>query len=1357
MKSFALAAASLTLGFLLPLWKLARFAAGDELHSYILLMPAVGAYLVWIEKEKLPRDFTPAKKIAASFFAAGVFMTVWHWLAPRAAVSDNLAQTTLAFLLLLTGAGFWILGGAVMRAVAFPFALLGFMIPFPVFLRDVVEAGLQHGSAVVAGWMFAVSDVPVLQDSVAFRLPGISLQVAPECSGIHSTVVLFITSLVAGHFFLRSRWKRAALCLAVIPLALLRNGFRVFVLGELCTHIGPEMIDSPIHHHGGPLFFALSLLPFLLLLYWLKRSERAAQACPEKNKFAMKNTMRSVLLFAVALALVLADTGCTAKVKKAYHESRADKFFAAGQFDRAEIEYLNVLRSDNGSVKAFTRLGEIYFQQGRYQMAAPFVERASNLATNALDLRVKLAMINIAAGQFKAARYQVNFILDCNPQQDDAPLLLAQSAHTPPEFAAARARLEKLAKAGDRASIETALGTLALRENDLKTASVNLKRALEIDPKSADALEALGALFAAQNDLKGAEANFKSASDLSPVRSTKRMLYARFKLMTGDIAGAKQILEETVRQAADYVPALMGLAEISLAQKNLADCQLQLTKVLSRDPDSFDGLLLDSRLKYARGEIGGAVVTLERMAKIYPQSSRVQFQLGAAYLAAAEDTKATVALGRALELDPNFSEAVLLLSEIQVKNGNADPAIVALSKFTDPKLPQYEHARLLLADAYRLRGRVDEALAIYLALEKTSPQNPQIPLLIGSALIHDGDHARARQEFERSLALAPTNLPPLEQLVNLDLADKNFPAAMQRVAEKLKANPNKLGLHLLVAKVQLAAGQRDEAEKTLLHAAEIEPQNEAPSLLLAQFYVDGKQKDKAAQMLQAAIGKNPRNLSAQMLLAGMSEADKDYQGAAAIYEKMLQLDPKCGPALNNVAYLYSEFLGQLDRAYELAQRARDLSPFDPSTADTLGWICLKRGAYPAAVSLLQESAAKLVGQPEAIFHFGLANYMVLNEAAARTAFQNALSDGKDFRGRDECQLCLALLDIDPQSADATAITKLEQRAAEKPEDLVAQSRLAVIYQRAGKTDKAINSFEAVLKTDSKNLVALNGLAKLYETKDAAKAINYAKSAYKIAPNDVDTTHLYGRLAYQNGDYKLANTMLQNAAQRQPGNVALQFDFARAAYAFGKYFAAQTALAAAVSGGLPAPAAAEAKRMAEMLALANTPMVSAAGRVADILKAEPDYVPALMAQAKLDELAGNAAGASAACEKALAHFPDFAPAQRELAILYSRDAAKSQQAYVLAMKARDDFPGDLPLMKATGIIVFQQGDFARAVSLLKDVVAKSDADAEIFYYLGAAQAKVKDKAAAKTSLQKSLALNAVGPLADAAKKILTELK
>jgi exosortase C (VPDSG-CTERM-specific) len=232
----------------------------------------VCAYLAWQDKNKLPAA-TPAKKAAAASFLAGIFAFAVKFLLRSGSPVDYLSLTALSFVLLLTAAGFWVFGTAGMRILAFPFSMLIFFVPMPDFLREGLETGLQYGSAMVAGWFFSISDVPVLHDGLIFRLPNITLEVAQECSGIHSTMVLFITSLVAGQFFLHSPWRRAALCLFVIPLALVRNGFRVFVLGELCTHIGPQMIDSPIHHRGGPLFFALSLLPFFLLLYFLRRAE----------------------------------------------------------------------------------------------------------------------------------------------------------------------------------------------------------------------------------------------------------------------------------------------------------------------------------------------------------------------------------------------------------------------------------------------------------------------------------------------------------------------------------------------------------------------------------------------------------------------------------------------------------------------------------------------------------------------------------------------------------------------------------------------------------------------------------------------------------------------------------------------------------------------------------------------------------------------------------------------------------------------------------------------------------------------------------------------------------------------------
>lgn len=264
--------------FALPLAELVRFSFSNELHSHVILIPFVSLYLVWLQRDKLAPTSAPARRLGMSLIAFGLAAGAWYWLdlrdLPTAELQDRLSGQMLAFVLLFTGLCAWFLGRTTLRRVAFPLGFLVFMIPMPIAMVDAIESFLQHQSAGMAARFFSLAGMTYYREATFFQLPGINLQVAPECSGIRSSLALFITSLVAGYLFLRSPVKRTILAVAVIPLAIVRNGFRVFVLGELCVHVSPSMIDSPIHHRGGPIFFALSLIPFFLLLYFLTRYDR---------------------------------------------------------------------------------------------------------------------------------------------------------------------------------------------------------------------------------------------------------------------------------------------------------------------------------------------------------------------------------------------------------------------------------------------------------------------------------------------------------------------------------------------------------------------------------------------------------------------------------------------------------------------------------------------------------------------------------------------------------------------------------------------------------------------------------------------------------------------------------------------------------------------------------------------------------------------------------------------------------------------------------------------------------------------------------------------------------------------------
>lgn len=287
-KALTVFAVVLAAVFYRPLLALLEFAPHKELYSHILLIPFITGYLIWLKRRDAVPVSRPNRALAVLPLLAGASVLAlyrygrgrgWNFEA-----ADYLAVMTLAFLCFLLSGAFVFVQRNYLKSITFPVAFLIFCVPFPTFLQDGIEDFFQHGSAQVAYVMLKVAGMPALKTGTRFLLPGFPMDVQPECSGIHSSLVLFITSLVAAYLFLETPVRRWLFVLFVVPLALLRNGFRVFTLGEIGVHFYPDVLNSWFHHHGGPIFFLLSLVPlFLLLKYLMKGEARKREALANRT------------------------------------------------------------------------------------------------------------------------------------------------------------------------------------------------------------------------------------------------------------------------------------------------------------------------------------------------------------------------------------------------------------------------------------------------------------------------------------------------------------------------------------------------------------------------------------------------------------------------------------------------------------------------------------------------------------------------------------------------------------------------------------------------------------------------------------------------------------------------------------------------------------------------------------------------------------------------------------------------------------------------------------------------------------------------------------------------------------------
>jgi tetratricopeptide (TPR) repeat protein len=1057
---------------------------------------------------------------------------------------------------------------------------------------------------------------------------------------------------------------------------------------------------------------------------------------------------------AAAGLFILLGSGCSAEKRVTRLLAQADTHYQASRYEQAEIEYKNVLQLAGLNAPAITRLGLIYLKQGRTARALPFLAKARELQPDDLATRLEFGVACLATGNRPDARGEAIFLLERLPASEVVPLLLVEASTAAELDDTSRRLLALPAEIQRHPPVLIGLGHLALRRDRPADAEEFFLAAQSAEPRSIGAQDGLGTLYWSQKKLPEAGTAFQQAADWSAPRSPQRLHYAQFKLQTGDAAGGRQLLEAISRETPDYLPAWVWLAEIAAAEKKFPESEALLGRALARDPLHAEALLLKARVQLARGQTDQGIAELERLLGIFPNSPAINYQLG---LALATKGDAAKALARLLQVGPEMPEAVLAIGALHLRARDNGAAIAALRPLVAQR-PDLAEARFLLAEALRANGELDEAAQLLTRLELEQPHEPRFPFAHGMAFLQQGRRDQARAAFLHLRKLAPAHFEALDQLVKLDLSDQDYTAARQRIEGDPAGGPTSARHALLLAQVGLAEGDQPAAEVALKRVLDLQPTSAIAHFQLAQIHLRAREPQKAIADLEASLAKGPGNLAALLLLGVIQDERGEYAAARAAYEKAMAIDRNHGVVLNNLAFLYAERFDLVDPALAMAQRAHTLYPDDPRTADTLGWILVRKKQYLAARPLLQAGASQLPREPEVHFHLGTACYFLGDEPAARAAFERALALSGTFSHADLARQRLALLELDPATPDARAV--LEQQLRQSGDDPVARLRLADWSLREGHPDQALGHFQSVLKANPRHAAASAGVARAFRQQgDFPQALAAAKTARIAAPNDPAVTHLLGRLAFDTGDHRWSASLLDEASRRQPDDAEILYDRAMAGYSLGRVAAAMDAMRAALEKNPQFSRAADARDFLAFNAPATNspPTPGELARFEQLARGSPLNVPVLMILAATAERERDEARARGTYERILQHYPDFAPAQRNLILLYTDSATDHPKAAALAVKARQSFPSDPAVARIAGVIAFRAGDFAKAAALLEEVAGKAPPDGEMMYYLGMAQFHLNRRSASKASLQRALALGVKPPFALEARTSLAALE
>ena len=516
-----------------------------------------------------------------------------------------------------------------------------------------------------------------------------------------------------------------------------------------------------------------------------------------------------------------------------------------------------------------------------------------------------------------------------------------------------------------------------------------LRKAMALDPKSAEPRAELAGLYARQDKAREAVAAAEDALKVDPRNQE-----------------ANRILGSV----------LAALAEQRQAAKPGDDVAAYPKRAIAA-------------LEIARGDGAGDLSVDLALARLYLDADRA--------------AEAIPLLRRIVLEQPQYAEGSVLLADAQEAAGVPDAAVETLTNLLDDQ-PQFFRGRVQLAELYEHQRRWPQAADAWAKVQALNPRNTEVAARRATALINAGRPGDAREVLAAALKIAPNDLRMSFMLVqaqrdagDLDAAEATARALQaahpadaratyllaqtldargrhQEIVDLLKpeiarqkaAKAKGAQVAMLLGSQGLALQQLrryDEAVAVFKEAIDLAPEEPVRYVLLIQGYSTAGRHKEALDAAEKARVRFPQDTTVLYQLGGALDRAGRHAESEKVFRDVIARDPRDASALNYLGYMLAEGARSLDEAVTLVQRALAIEPENPSFLDSLGWAYVQQGKLDLADPPLTAAAAKLPKNSVIQDHLGDLRQKQNRHADAIAAWQKALVGDGDSLDRVKVQ------------------------------------------------------------------------------------------------------------------------------------------------------------------------------------------------------------------------------------------------------------------------------------------------------------------------------------------------------------------
>jgi cellulose synthase operon protein C len=737
-----------------------------------------------------------------------------------------------------------------------------------------------------------------------------------------------------------------------------------------------------------------------------------------------RNNYSQLSILLAAGLILLAGCSRDPNVRKQKAFDSGNKYFDAGKFPEACLEYQNAIQIDPKFAAAHEKLADCFLHRGMWSAGYSELMRVVDLEPQNFSKHIELGNLMLAGRRAKDAQDRAQLVLVQDPNNVDAHILLANAETSLGNTEDALKEMQTAIElAPDRSSSYLNLAQIQAAAKQIPAAEQSFRKAIQLDPKSTSALLMLGDFYIRQGKFAEAEQQFQAVLKIDPRTPAAYRSLAVVYENWNKKPQAEQILQQAKQAMPDNPDAYRLLGDFYFADGNIPSALTEYTsldkdhpkdlrvrknyvqllilsnrlddayrldqELLKQNPKDSDAQVLLGEVLRAQNKLTEAQQSLEGAITSSPENADAHYELGLVLTQLGDSSRGERELREALKLRPGMTDASKALSSLAVKKGDFDSlrqsaeAIIAAQ-------PNQPDGYLLEAMALGNKG---DAQGAYTNLQKAivvAPNDARAYASLGELYSSQKKFPEAQKNFELALQKNPRSSEGLSGEMRLLLIEKLPARALARIQSQIVLVPDYAPFYVLLGQLQLSQKDLTGAEQSLRKAFSIDSNSSDAIFLLAQVQQQNGALDDAKASFELLRQKNPRDPRAYSFLGMIDEAQHDWQQAEDQYKKALDIDPANAIAANNLAYMLLEHGGNVDMALTYAQTARRGMPDSPNTADTLASVYLRRGNYQLAEDLLNEAVRKSPDNQGYLYHLGLAYQGMKELTKAKACFQRAL-------------------------------------------------------------------------------------------------------------------------------------------------------------------------------------------------------------------------------------------------------------------------------------------------------------------------------------------------------------------------------